>query len=128
MNNFLTAELRLVKACEGEEPVVPDQPLIFQFWRDEADLFQEPTIFLSEKVVKVGATPSKHTWEGAGYDLLSWFQWCQLSKIDWREATESDRSQFSDDYSQSATGLFASIPSFLFFAKQAMVLLAMLYI
>ncbi len=103
MNNFLTTELRLVKACEGEESVVPDQPLIFQFWKDEADLFQEPTIFLSEKVVKVGSTPSKHTWEGAGYDLLSWFQWCQLSKIDWREATESDRSQFSDDYSQSAS-------------------------
>ncbi len=103
MNNFFNAELRLVKACEGGEVVVTYQPSIFQYWRDVADLFQEPTIFLNEKVVKVGATPSKHTWEAAGYDMLSWFQWCQLSKIDWREATESDRNQFSDDYSQSAS-------------------------
>ncbi|MBT3068848.1 site-specific integrase [Rhodoferax sp. U11-2br] len=101
MNNFLTAELRLVKARDRAELVVPDQPLIFQYFKDQVDLFTEPTIFLYEKFVSVGGTPSKHTWEGAGYDLVTWFQWCQLNKIDWRSATETDRHQFSDDYFQA---------------------------
>lgn len=96
MNNFLNSELRLVKAREGGERVVPNQPLFFLYWKDQVDTFSEPTIFLSEKVV--GRSPSEHTWEGAGYDLLSWFQWCQLKEIDWHDATESDRKQFSDDY------------------------------
>lgn len=101
MNNFLTSELRLVKARDPIGEVVPHHPLIFQYWRDQIDLFAEPTIFLHEKYVSVGGTPSKHTWEAAGYDLLSWFQWCQFKKIDWREATETDRSQFGDDYLQA---------------------------
>lgn len=103
MNNFLTAELRLVKARERAELVVPDQPLFFQYFKDEVDLFTEPTIFLYEKFVSVGGTPSTHTWEGAGYDLLSWFQWCQLKNIEWHAATESDRKQFGDDYLQAAS-------------------------
>lgn len=101
MNNFLNSELRLVKALEGGEKVVPDQPLLFQYWKDQVDPFIEPTIFLAEKYVGDNGTPSKHTWEGAGYDLLTWFQWCQLKTIDWRDATESDRKQFSDDYLQA---------------------------
>jgi site-specific recombinase XerD len=103
MNNFLTAELRLVKACEPGERVVPNQPLLFQYWKDQVDPFAEPTIFLAEKFVNVGGTPSKHTWEAAGYDLLSWFQWCQLKEIDWHAATESDRNQFGDDHLQAAS-------------------------
>jgi len=67
MNNFLNSELRLVKAREQGERVVPDQPLLFQYWKDQVDIFSEPTIFLSEKYVGVGGTPSKHTWEAAGY-------------------------------------------------------------
>lgn len=103
MNNFLNSELRLVKAPQRGEMVIHHQPLIFQYWRDEVDTFSEPTIFLAEKYVGVGGTPSKHTWEAAGYDLLSWFQWCQLKRIDWRDATEADRSQFGDDYFQAAS-------------------------
>ena len=103
MNNFLMSELRLVKARDPIGEVVPHQPLIFQYWRDEVDLFSEPTIFLFEKFVRVGGTPSKHTWEAVAYDLLSWFQWCQLKEIDWRDATEEDRKQFSDDYSGAAS-------------------------
>ena len=98
MNNFLNSELRLVKAREAGERVVPSQPLFFQYWKNQVDLFTEPTIFLAEKYVGVGGTPSAHTWEGAGYDLSTWFQWCQLKEIDWRDATESTRSQFGDDY------------------------------
>jgi hypothetical protein len=82
---------------------VPNQPLLFQYWKDQVDPFSEPTIFLAEKYVGVGGTPSKHTWEAAGYDLLSWFQWCQAKKIDWHDATESDRQQFSDDYAAAAS-------------------------
>lgn len=103
MNNFLTSELRLVKAREAGARVVPNQPLLFQYWKDQVDPFSEPTIFLAEKYVGVGGTPSKHTWEAAGYDLLSWFQWCQAKKIDWHDATESDRQQFSDDYAAAAS-------------------------
>lgn len=103
MNTFLTADLRLVKALEPVELVRPNQPLIFQCWRDHVALFEQPTIFLDEKVVKVGGTPSKHTWEAAGYDLLSWFQWCQAKKIDWHDATEIDRQQFADDYEAVAS-------------------------
>lgn len=101
MNNFLTADLRLVKARDRAELVVPHQPLMFQYFKDQVDLFLEPTIFIDQKFVSVGGTPSKHTWEAAGYDLLSWFQWCQLKEIDWHDATESDRHQFSDDYFQA---------------------------
>lgn len=101
MNNFLNSELRLVKALEAGEKVVPNQPLLFQYWKDQVDPFIEPTIFLYEKFVRRGGTRSSHTWEGAGYDLLTWFQWCQLKTIDWRDATESDRKQFSDDYLQA---------------------------
>lgn len=101
MNNFLNSELRLVKARERGELVVPFQLLMFKYWKDQVDPFIEPTIFLAEKFVNVGGTPSKHTWEAAGYDLLSWFQWCQLNQIDWPAATESDRSQFGDDYFQA---------------------------
>jgi site-specific recombinase XerD len=98
MNSFLTSNLRLVKAHLRIDSVVPYQPLIFQCWKDRIDLFQEPTIFLHEKFVKVGGKRSKHTWEAGGYDLLTWLQWCQLNKINWRDATESDRQQFVDDY------------------------------
>ena len=82
---------------------MPQQPLIFQYFKDQVDLFSEPTIFLHQKFVSVGGTPSPHTWAAAGYDLLSWFQWCQLKEIDWHAATESDRHQFADDYSEAAS-------------------------
>jgi hypothetical protein len=98
MNNFFNSELRLVKSSESMGVVVQHQPLIFQYWRDDVAPFEEPIIFLAEKFVGLGGTPSKHTWEAAGYDLLSWFQWCQLKKTDWRTATESDRKEFGDDY------------------------------
>ncbi|ARV20578.1 Tyrosine recombinase XerC [Curvibacter sp. AEP1-3] len=98
MNNFLSSELRLVKSREPMGLVVQDQPSIFQYWRDDVAPFEEPIIFLAEKYVGLGGTPSKHTWEAAGYDLLSWFQWCQLKQADWRSATESDRKEFGDDY------------------------------
>lgn len=98
MNNFLSCDLRFVKARERLGMVMPGQPLLFQYWRDQVAVFEEPTVFLNEKFVVVGGTPSKHTWEAAGYDLLTWFQWCQLKGIDWRDATEADRQQFADDY------------------------------
>jgi integrase len=103
MNNFLSCELRLVKACESVGEVELGQPLLFQYWSDQLAVFEEPTIFLHEKLVAVGRAPSKHTWEAAGYDLLTWFQWCQLTGIDWRDATEADRQQFADDYAASAS-------------------------
>ncbi len=98
MNNFFNSELRLVKSRESMGLVVQHQPLIFQYWQDAVAPFEEPIIFLAEKFVGSGGTPSKHTWEAAGYDLLSWLQWCQLKKTDWRTATESDRKEFGDDY------------------------------
>ena len=100
MNTFLTAELRLVKAMQVAELVKPEQPFVFSYWRDRVDVFSEPTIFLGEKVVK--RSPSPHTWEAYGYDLLSWFQWCQLKAIDWHDATEADREQFADDYAAAS--------------------------
>lgn len=103
MNNFLTADLRLVKARERAETVLQHQPVFFQYFKDQVDLFSEPTIFIHERYVSVGGTPSEHTWEAAAYDLLSWFQWCQLSIVDWSSATEADRHQFSDDYLQAKT-------------------------
>lgn len=104
MNTFLNADLRMVKADQRVELVLPGQPLFFQYWRDQVEVFEEPTVFLYEKFVKAGGTPSKHTWEAIGYDLLTWFQWCQLKGdgIPWRDATESDRLQFSDDYEAAA--------------------------
>jgi integrase len=98
MNNFFNSELRLIKSVEPMGLVVQHQPLIYQYWRDGVAPFEEPIIFLAEKFVDSGGTPSKHTWAAAGYDLLSWFQWCQLKRIDWRTATESDRKEFGDDY------------------------------
>jgi site-specific recombinase XerD len=103
MNTFLTAELRLVKAVEGAELVRPGQPLLFSYWRDQVEVFREPTIFLGEKVVKL--SPSPHTWEAYGYDLLGWFQWCQINAIVWRDATEADREQFADDYDAASEEL-----------------------
>lgn len=100
MNTFLTADLRLVKAVEGAEQTTPGQPVFYVYWRDQVDVFIEPTIFLSERVVK--NSPSSHTWEASGYDLLGWLQWCQLNGIDWHDAAESDRQQFGDDYSASS--------------------------
>jgi integrase len=102
MNNFLSSDLRLVKAPELLGEVVPGQPLLFQYWGDQVAVFEEPTIFLSEKVVAVGRSPSKNTWEATGYDLLTWFQWCQLTGIDWRDATEADRQQFAGDYAAAS--------------------------
>jgi len=96
MNSFLTSDLRLVKARERVGHYTADQPVLFQYWRDHVALFEEPSIFLGEKVVAV--TPSEHTWGAAGYDLLTWFQWCQLTGLDWRDATDADRQQFADDY------------------------------
>lgn len=98
MNDFLSSNLRLVRARERLGEVALGQPLLFQYWRDQAAVFEEPTIFLSEKVVAVGGSPSKNTWQAAGYDLLTWFQWCQLTGIDWLDAAEADRQQFADDY------------------------------
>ncbi|WP_374605240.1 tyrosine-type recombinase/integrase [Niveibacterium sp.] len=98
MNTFLSSDLRLVKAREGIESVTPNQPLFLQYWKDQVELFEEPTIFLHEKLVKAGLSASKHTWEAGAYDLLTWFQWCQLKCIDWRDATEADRQQFGDEY------------------------------
>jgi integrase len=103
MNNFLSSDLRLVKARERLGQVVADQPVLFLYWRDQVALFEEPSIFLSEKLVAVGGTPSEHTWAAAGYDLLTWFQWCQLTRIDWRDATDADRQQFADDYTAADT-------------------------
>jgi integrase len=103
MNSFLTADLRLVKARERVDSVALDQPLLFQYWQDQVDLLREPTIFLHEKVVKAGGTPSINTWGAAGYDLLTWFQWCQLNRIDWSDATEADRQQFGDDYEAASS-------------------------
>lgn len=103
MNNFFSSDLRLVKAPEPLGEVVPGQPLLFQYWGDRVDVFVEPTIFLSEKIVAVGRSPSKNTWAAAGYDLLTWFQWCQLTGIDWCDATEADRQQFADDYAASGS-------------------------
>lgn len=102
MNNFFSSELRLVKAPDSVGEVVSGQPLLFQYWRNQVAVFEEPTIYLSEKVISAGRSPSKNTWEAAGYDLLTWFQWCQLTEIDWREATEADRRQFADDYAASS--------------------------
>lgn len=102
MNNFLSSELRLVKAPDSLGEVVSGQPLLFQYWGNQVAVFEEPTIFLSEKVISVGRSPSKNTWEAAGYDLLTWFQWCQLTNIDWRDATEADRRQFADDYAAAS--------------------------
>ncbi|OZB78222.1 MAG: hypothetical protein B7X29_05760 [Halothiobacillus sp. 13-55-115] len=98
MNNFLNADLRLVKGPEKVELVEADQPLFFLYWKNDVEVFEEPTIFIFEKFVRSSGTPSKHTWEAAGYDLLSWFQWCQARGIDWRNASESNRQQFADDY------------------------------
>lgn len=98
MNSFLSADLRLAKPRERLGEVVPDQPVLFQYWRDQVAVFEEPTIFLGEMVVAVGRAPSKHTWEAAGYDLLTWLQWCQITGIHWRDATDADRKQFADDY------------------------------
>lgn len=101
MNTFLTAELRLIKVRVQGEVVKPGQPLFFKYWKDLVDVFDEPTVFLHERFVKVG--PSPHTWEAIGYDLLSWFQWCQLNGIDWHDATEEDRQQFADDYAAASS-------------------------
>jgi len=98
MNNFLSSDLRLVKARERLGQVVPDQPVLFHYWRDQVALFEEPTIFLAEKFVAVGRSPSEHTWSAAGYDLLTWLQLCQLKGTDWRDATDTDRQQYRDDY------------------------------
>ena len=104
MNNFLSSDLRLVKARERLGEVVSDQPVLFQYWKDQVALFEEPTIFLGEKLVAVGRSPSKHTWAAAGYDLLTWLQWCQLKGIDWRDATDANRQQFADDYAAADSG------------------------
>lgn len=103
MNNFLNCELRLKKAYGPTGEVALGQPLIFQYWRDQVDVLEEPTIFLDEKVVNVGASSSKNTWEAAAYDLLTWFQWCQLMQIDWRNASEADRQEFGDNYFAAAS-------------------------
>ena len=103
MNNFFSADLRLVKARERLGEVVSKQPVLFQYWRDQVAVFEEPTVFLSEKFVAVGGSPSEHTWAAAGYDLLTWLQWCQLKGIDWRSATDADRQQFADDYAAAAS-------------------------
>ncbi len=105
MNTFLNADLRMVKADQRVELLKPGQPLYFQYWNDQVEVFEEPTIFLHETFVKAGGTPSKHTWEAVGYDLLSWFQWCQAKGegVEWRDATESDREKFADDYEAAAT-------------------------
>lgn len=103
MNNFLSSDLRFVKAHERLGEVVADQPVLFQYWGDQVACFEEPTIYLSEKVVAIGRAPSKHTWAAAGYDLLTWFQWCQLTGIEWCDATEADRQQFADDYASAAS-------------------------
>lgn len=100
MNTFLNADLRLVKAVKGAEQATPGQPFVFSYWRDAVDVLREPTIFLSERVVKL--SPSPHTWEASGYDLLGWLQWCQLKGIHWPDATEAERQQFSDDYAASS--------------------------
>ena len=101
MNTFLTAELRLVKAVEGSELVKKDEPALFCWWKDQVEVFEEPTHYLAERCVN--RSPSKHSWEASGYDLLSWFQWCQLKKINWRDATEQDRHQFRDDYEAASS-------------------------
>lgn len=100
MNTFLNANLRLVKAVESAEQATLGQPFLFSYWRNQVDVLSEPTIFLGERVVKL--SPSTHTWEASGYDLLGWLQWCQLKGIDWRDATEADRQQFGDDYAASS--------------------------
>jgi integrase len=103
MNSFLSCDLRLVKARDVLGEVVRDQPLLFQYWRAQVAVFDEPTIFLREKFVAVGRAPSEHTWAAAGYDLLTWFQWCQLTGIEWRDATEANRQQFADDYAAAGS-------------------------
>ena len=98
MNNFLNSELRLTSAERPGEVIANEQPLFFQHWKDDCDLFIEPTVFIHECFVK---TRRPKTWEAAGYDLLTWFQWCQARCIDWRNATELDREQFANDYTQA---------------------------
>jgi site-specific recombinase XerD len=100
VNTFLTANLRLVKASEGAELLKQGQPSFFLYWRDRVDVFREPTIFVAEKIVKTSA--STHTWQALGYDLLSWFQWCQSKGIDWHDATEVERGQFADDFATAS--------------------------
>lgn len=104
MNSFFSCELRLIKARDRLGEVVPNQPLLFQHWRDRLAVFEEPTVFLREKFVAAGGSPSPNTWSAAGYDLLTWFQWCQLTGVEWRDATEADRQQFADDYAAADSG------------------------
>lgn len=100
MDTFLKRELILVKSDDSHSPLQVGQPFFFLESETEVAIFEEPTIFLSEKYVFTRrALPS--TWEKVAYSLKSWFQFLQASEIHWRYADASIRLDFRDSYLSS---------------------------
>ena len=103
MNSFLDGELFLVFAPLAQDGVHQGEPAFFLRGSDWIELFEEPSWFLHKKFVSNGSSPSRHTWAAGAYDLKTWFNYLNAIKVDWRDATESHRAAFSDDYSQAVS-------------------------
>jgi site-specific recombinase XerD len=98
MNGFFEAELVLFRNKTDVMGLAKDQPSFFLVTPQRATLFEEPTIFLEEKFVQNGGTPSPNTWAAAADALKSWFQFLQASKKEWHQASRQDRKDYRDAY------------------------------
>lgn len=74
------------------------QPSFFLENERECAVFEEPTLFIHERYVRAGSSPSPNTWAAAAQALRTWFQYLQAIEKDWRDATAEDRCDYRDAY------------------------------
>lgn len=96
VDTFLDSEIEIFIE-PGERPnTTQGQPCLFLNLPTKFILFEEASSFLHDEYVKVGASPSRHTWSKAAYCLKTWLQYCQAIKKDWRSVSSIDRTDFRD--------------------------------
>ncbi|QCC02577.1 Site-specific recombinase XerD [Cupriavidus necator] len=99
MLDFLEGEIVL---CAHHEPGVSSltvgQPSFFIRTSSQSLVFEEPSLYLHERIVARGIRTSPHTWAAVAQALKTWFQYLQILKRDWRLASSQDRIDYRDAY------------------------------
>jgi len=95
---FAGADLSLFFVEENDEALKRGQPI---FFIDGPTIFPEPTLFINENYVALGGAPSKDALNKRGYQLKSWFEFCQSIGVYWANANAETRRLFRDAYTEA---------------------------
>jgi integrase len=105
MNSFLNSRVIVHKNKSDVEGLRPGQPSIYLSSSERVRLFEEPTLFIFEKYIRNGSSPSINTWAVVADSLKSWFEWMQAVGTNWQDASRQDRLDYRDAYLTSVSPL-----------------------